>query len=278
MNYYIDCMPTETFINKLFEITDIKDTYILNVYVKELPSNNINFLLYSDIEKCTKLFYQIKAKGYEINLMFDTACFGNREFSEKGKETLNIIDEYVNLKPDYITVTNNFFYNYIKNRYEKIKIILSEYLEVNNIQKINRYLELGCYGLKIDNRLIKDNEIVKCIAENFEKNYMHINLNKIILKNSIYSDSINNSIAHYMQNEEFDNINNILKENYDKEKEIQKLEKEEICALIEIGFSNFWYYCPYKDEDKYIYNLKEVINQNYDEIKQYPSTLLNQDI
>ena len=125
MNYFVDFIPNHTFINKLDELSsnlNSEDNIILNMYIKQLPAMNINESMYCDVEKSINNILELKKKDYKINIMLDTYCFGNREFTEKGKEIFDILDKIFKVNIDYITVTNHFFFNYVKRKYSNIKI------------------------------------------------------------------------------------------------------------------------------------------------------------
>lgn len=261
MNYYIDLIPTENFIEKIDEMNLKKSNIIFNMYVKQFPSMNTNKIVYADINECIKLAFDIKNRGYKINIMFDTFCFGNKEFTEKGKETLIILDKLLNLDIDFITVTNNFFFNYIKRRHKRCSVIMSEYAEITNVQKMTRFLEdIGADAVKIDTKLAKNLEVMEYVKNSFNINSIHIDTNKVCYKNDIYKDALNNSIAHYIQDENWQAVDETI-EKYKKEQELLNneeivLNKECIEELKNKGYNNFWYYCNL-EENEYIKKLNE---------------------
>ena len=168
-------------------------------------------------------------------------------------------------KPEFVTITNNFYYRYIKTHYENVKLICSEYTEINNVQKINRYLEdLESSGVKLDTLLLKDKNQMKYISSKFDKNKIHININKKTYKNNIYKDTLNNNIAHYIQKGEWENLEKLLRQ-YERECENQKeqiieLNQRDINYLKGLGFNNFWYYDLENNEQKYLQDIQNLFN------------------
>ena len=179
MNYFLDLIPSKKFIENLGEYysnINKKINIVLNVYIKQLPSMNINKYLYIDIDDYKKIIEKLKKYNFQINIIFDTFCLGNKEFSEQGNEILEIIYDILQEKPEYFTITNNFYYRYIKTNFDNVKLIYSEYAEINNVQKINRYLEdLESSCVKIDTLLLKDKKQMQYISSNFKKDSIHIN-------------------------------------------------------------------------------------------------------
>lgn len=105
---------------------------------------------------------------------------------------------------------------------------------------------------------------MKYISSKFNKNNIYINVNKKGYKNNIYKDTLNNNIAHYIQKEEWENIEKLLeqyKEECNKQgKQIVELEQEDIDYLIGLGFNNLWYYNTENDEYKYLQDIKKFLN------------------
>lgn len=264
MNYFLDLIPLKTFIEELSKYNN-QNNIILNIYIKQLPSMNINKFLYIDIKDYEKIIREIRKNNFKINIVFDTFCLGNKEFSIQGREILETLDKVMKEKPEFVTITNNFYYRYIKTHYENVKLICSEYTEINNVQKINRYLEdLESSGVKLDTLLLKDRKQMKYISSKFDKNNIYINVNKRGYKNNIYKDTLNNNIAHYIQKEEWENIEKLLTQ-YKKECEKQgqqmvELNKEDIDYLIGLGFNNLWYYDTENNPDKYLQDIQNFLN------------------
>lgn len=266
MNYYIDFIPDSKFLEFISEEWMAKqknNKIFMNIYIKQLPAMSLKKDIYLDIKFSKDYICDLKKIGYYINLMFDAFCLGNKEFTDKGNEYFKIIDEIIKLDVDYITVTNNFIYNYIKRRHKEQKVILSEYLNINNAQKVDRYLnDLKSDGVKIDIKLIKDYEKMKNIAMYFPNDVIHIDTNKVYFDNDIYRDCLNNSLSHYVQDENWGQINRVIQE-YEQRQVTLKNEKliitnEEIKSLMELGITNYWYKC-YDEINNYIEEIKRFI-------------------
>lgn len=266
MNYYIDFIPTENFLKKidekLLKAVD-NENIVFNLYIRQLPAMNIKKFVYCELEDCKIWISELKRRNLKINIMFDTFCFGNKEFTSRGKEILNILDTVLDLGIDFITITNNFFFNYIKRRHKNCKIIMSEYSEITNVQKISRYLDdINADAVKIDVVLSKDLEIMEYIKNNFDIKTIHIDTNKVYYNNDIYKDSLNNGISHYIQEEKWEEINTAIEEYKEKQKKFGNericFSKEDFIALKEKGYENFWHYCNVDeniDEDVYVDNI-----------------------
>ena len=262
MNYFIDLLPNKRFIEKIININD--SNIIFNMYISQIPTMNMNKNLYCDIENAKDLILYIKEKGYRVNIMFDVFCFGNKEFTNKGKDIFYLLDKILELNIDYITITNNFFFNYINRRHKECKIIMSEYCEITNVQKITRFLEdLKADGVKIDNVLAKNSELMEYIKSHFDADYIHIDANKITYENDIYKDYLNNSMSHFLQDGKWEEANKLMEKYKKEQKELNNkeifLEDNEIKQLVQLGYKNFWYYCN-TEEEKYI-------NQLYEKLK-----------
>ena len=115
MNYFINLIPnTNIFerINKLAISLEKEDNIIFNIYIKNLPAMNIDRNVYCDFDKVEDYILSIKKRKFKVNIMLDIFCFGNREFTAKGKQILEMLDKIFEFNIDYITITNDFFVNY----------------------------------------------------------------------------------------------------------------------------------------------------------------------
>lgn len=264
MNYFVDFIPNSDFIDKL--PLNSNNNIIFNMYIKQLPSMNINESMYCDMEDSINIISNLKKKNYKINIMLDTFCFGNKEFTEKGKEIFETLDRIFQFEIDYITITNHFFFNYIKRRYHNTKIIISEYSDITNIQKIYRYIEnIKADGVKIDLKLSIDKEKMKYIGENFDKNYIYINTNPLYYDDDIFKDSLNNSLSHYIQENKWNQAKECL-ENY-KQKQIDKkndriyFKEENYIELKKMGYQNFcYYYNINENNDEYMEKIQKLVD------------------
>ena len=259
MNYFIDFIPNTTFIKKieeLFSKLNKEDNIILNMYIKQLPAMNINETMYCDFEESIKNILEFKKRNLKINIMLDRYCFGNKEFTETGKEIFDILDKIFEYDVEYITVTNHFIFNYIKRRYKNVKKIISEYSEINNVQKVYRYIEnIKADGVKLDFKLSLNYENMKYIKENFDINYIHIDINKLYYNNDILKDSLNNSLSHYIQENNWDKARQCSMKN-DK----IYFKKENYNYLKELGYKNFWcYFDSNENTNEYIKKIKKFI-------------------
>ena len=249
MNYFIDFIPSNLFIEnveKLKKNLNSEDSISLNIYIKQLPSMNVNELVYCDIDDGIKYIQEIKKRDLKVNIMLDTFCFGNREFTSNGKEIFEMLDEILKNEIDYITITNNFFFNYLKRRYPYKKIILSEYSEITNVQKIDRYLEnVGADCVKLDYKLSLNMKEMEYIKKNFDINRIHLDFNKLYYDNDIYRDSYNNSLAHYIQEGKWEEIKKSIEDYQQKQDSIgnKKIQMTEdiFIKLKQIGYKNFWF-------------------------------------
>ena len=249
MNYFIDFIPNIEFIKNIEHLQtklNDEDNVILNIYIKQLPSMNVNECVYCDIQDGIKYIAEIKKRVLKVNIMLDTFCFGNREFTEKGKEIFDSLDEILKNDIDYITITNNFFFNYLKRRYAHTKIILSEYSEITNVQKIDRYLEnVGADCVKLDFKLSLNMKEMEYIKKNFDIDRIHIDLNKFYYDNDIYRDSFNNSLAHYIQEGKWEEIKKCIEVYQKKQNTIGNrkisMTKDNFKKLKKMGYKNFWF-------------------------------------
>ena len=268
MNYFIDFIPNHSFTNKLDELTsnlNNENNIVLNMYIKQLPSMNINKAMYLDIEESINNIIELKKKNYKINIMLDTYCFGNKEFTKMGKEIFEILDKLFQYNIDYITVTNNFLFNYVKRRYSNIKIIISEYSDIINVQKICRYIEnIKADGVKLDLKLSTDKEKMKYIKENFDINCIHINTNVLYYNNDIYKDALNNSLSHYIQENKWDKAKECLEEYKQKQNDMKNerlyFKKEDYIELRKMGYQNFWFYYNINDDNEYIEKIEKLVD------------------
>lgn len=276
-NYYIDYVPSDKFLNNLYNLVLNNklspENIVLNLYTSELPSNNVNSLLYKGFSFYSSLLPEVKKLGYKFNIIFDASCLGNVEFSENADNLLSSLDNYIALNPDYITITNNFCFNYIKNRYPDVNVILSEYLNINNIQKINRYLGLGCCGVKINVSLVSDIEQMSYIAKYYDKNQIHININRNDLKEDIFFDPLNYRTAHFIQKGEYSYAKEAVKEIYSTHESsgnILSLKNSQIKEIMDLGFTNFWIYCNSNDESEYLETIGNMFAGHYEKMIMYP--------
>lgn len=249
MNYFINLIPnTNIFerINKLAISLEKEDNIIFNIYIKNLPAMNIDRNVYCDFDKVEDYILSIKKRKFKVNIMLDIFCFGNREFTAKGKQILEMLDKIFEFNIDYITITNDFFVNYVKRKHPNVKIIMSEYSEIINVQKICRYLDdIKADAVKLDLKLCLDLEQMKYIKDNFNINNIHIDISKVGYENDIFKDSFNNSLSHLIQEEKWEDINKYIKE-YENKQDIVKNKKiyftqEKFNKLKDMGFENFWY-------------------------------------
>lgn len=244
MNYYIDLIPNIEFLNRINDKISKDNNVIFNIYIKQLPSMAIYEELYMDIEDAIKMIKEIRLRKRKVNVIFDIFCFGNREFTKQGKKVFKILDKLLEQKIDYITITNDFFLKYIKGKKCTCKIIESEYSNINNMQKINRYLrDLSVAGVKIDMKLANDLEQMKIVKEKFPLESIHINVNKEFYEDDIYIDALNNSLSHYIIEGEWDTAKETIKKykKINKNKHILRLTDDKYKRLKLQGYNNFWF-------------------------------------
>lgn len=247
MNYFINFIPKTNIFDKInkLAVNLEEDNIIFNIYIKNLPAMNIDKNIYCDFDKVKDYILNIKKRKFKVNIMIDTFCFGNREFTTKGKKILEMLDKIFELNIDYITITNNFFFNYVKRRHTNVKIIMSEYSEIINVQKICRYLEdMKADGVKLDLKLCLKLDKMQYIKDNFNVNNIHIDMSKVCYENDIFKDSFNNGISHLIQEEKWGDIDKYIKE-YENKQNITKNKKiffaqEDFNKLKDMGFKNFW--------------------------------------
>lgn len=244
MNYYIDFFPNKNFLQKFEKQKNIN--LIFNIYIKQIPAMNTNRALYFDIKEAPEIIGKIKEKGYQVNLMFDTFCFGNLEFSEKGKEIFELLDKVIEFGIDSITITNHFFFNYLRKKHKNCKIIISEYSEITNVQKINRFLcDIGADAVKIDPSLAKNIEIMKYVKETSDVNKIHIDITTQMYENDIFRAAFYNSLSHFLQDGEWEKADKEIQKHKAEQEKLGnkkiKFEEQEIKELIKLGYKNFWY-------------------------------------
>ena len=263
MKFFLDFVPSDMFLKNL-DIIKLKmkegEELVLNMYIKQLPSMNINEYMYCDIKECGRYISELKQRKLKINIILDTFCFGNKEFTESGKKIFAFLDTIFKFDIDYITISNNFFFNYVKRRHKNIKVIISEYSEINNVQKISRYIyNLKADAIKLDFKLALDMKKMEYIKNNFDLDDIHIDMNKIYYDNDIYRDSLNNSIAHYIQEKKWDDIRECIKEYENKQINLNSKQLnfnvEKFNQLKRMGYRNFWYYNLNKNGEEYIKEL-----------------------
>jgi len=270
MNYFIDFIPKEDFfedINRTYEELDSNDNFVFNIYFSELPAMNVNECVYCDTNEGIEYIQKLKNKNYKVNVMLDTFCFGNKEFTSSGKDVFELLDEIIKNNIDYITITNNFFFNYIKRRYSNVKTILSEYSEITNAQKIYRYLEnVKADSVKLDYKLSLDISKMEYIKNNFDTNKIHIDINQFYFDNDIFRDSFNNGLSHYIEEKKWDLIQNSINEYINKQSHLNN--KRLYCSksyynqLKELGFNNFWFNFKYDvKEENYLKDFIEFVKK-----------------
>lgn len=65
------------------------------------------------------------------------------------------------------------------------------------------------------------------------------------------------------------------KEEFNNEnKELVKLDQDDINYLMNLGFNNLWYYSTTDKVDEYLKDIKKFLNNDYKDIKQYPWDLI----
>ena len=243
MNYYIDFIPNKNFLQNF---KTQKENLIFNIYVKQIPAMNTNRAMYFDIKEAENIIKQIKEKGYKVNLMFDTFCFGNLEFSAKGKEMFKLLDQVISYGIDSVTITNHFFINYLRKKHPNCKIIISEYSEITNVQKINRFLnDIGADAVKIDAGLAKDIKTMEYIKEVSDINKIHIDVTTEMYENDIFRASFYNSLSHFIHEEKWEKVQQEIEAHQAEQEKLGnkkiKLEEHELKELIKLGYKNFWY-------------------------------------
>lgn len=285
VKYFIDYFPTTYFTNELinnrfntWNDESIDKEIILNIYIKQLPSMNINFGIYIDKNNIEEIIINLQKNKFKINIMFDALCLGNIEFGSEGKNIIELIDRIIMLKPDYITLTNHFYFNYIKQKYPNINLVFSDYSGVDNVQKIYRHLEeLKCNGLKISINMAKNKDLMHYLKNNFFMESIHLDINKNTINNNIFEDSLNYNISHYIQKDKSEEIVNLL-ENFNehvklKGLEINSLNFEDLSFLYRIGLNNIWINSNYMNDKQYYNCVYKFINEKFDKTQIYPLDL-----
>ena len=248
MNYYLDFIPSEEYVNKLIEIKDElpDDQITLNIYLKSMPAMNPNKIVYMEDEQAEDYIDILRENGFKINLMLNVFCYGNHEFSETGKDVLNEIDTILKYGIDSVTVTNHFFINYFKRRHPEVPIIASKYAEIENMQKVSRYItNIGVDGVEVDSALSRNKSNMENLTKFYSPKQIHIDMNRLYFNNDIYRESFNNSLSHYISDERWDDaINYINKYRADQESignSVVIYSKEDFANNKDLGYTNYWY-------------------------------------
>lgn len=243
MNYFINFIPKSDILKKIDKVfLNDDDNIIFNIYIKQLPAMNTDKNLYCDIDEAINYIIEINKSKFKINIIFDIFCFGNKEFTNKGNEIFRLLDRIFKFNIDYITITNNFFFNYVKRRYPNQKIIMSEYNDITNIQKISRYIDdIKADGVKIDISLALNIDKMNYIKEKIDMNNIHVDVTNTYYPNDIFKDSFFNGISHLLQEEKWEEAKN-LKSEYEKKQHNKKVyfTDEDYNRLKKLGIKNFW--------------------------------------
>lgn len=278
MNFYVDLLPGDNCKNALVNLKTNKPEarFTANLYVQELPSLNVNPGLYFKAEEVIKEIVTLRENGFGVNIMMDSFCFGNAQFDPVfNKKLFCVLDKVITVGIDYITIADFFYFQCLKQKYPGIKIITSEYAEINNIGKIHEYLEeFGTNGVKLDNRLIKNRNLMAEIAKRFSPDAIHVNLNFGEIQGNIFRDSLKNNVSHYLQKGQWKKAAELIikckNEFTDFNRKLIRLNRGDFDYLRLSGFSNFWIYCNSYNEEEYLESLAELVEGRIDKTRLYP--------
>lgn len=260
MNYYLDFIPSEKFLDKLKSLKASlpEDVIIANVYLKSLPAMNPNESIYMTNQEADKYIKLLIKNKIKVNIMLNVFCYGNHEFSEDGKDILKKIDDVLTYKIYSVTATNHFFINYLRRRHKETKIIASEFGEIENIQKVARYIDnIGVDAVKVDFALGKNKAQMKNIINHYSPSQIHIDMNRLYFFNDIFRESFNNTISHYIHDGRWDDVRKYISIYKADQRKLgnrpRRFTKKNLLTNQELGYINFWFYYNLNEsEDKYL--------------------------
>lgn len=121
----------------------------------------------SDSDELKEMFALLQQKGIKSNIVLNTTCFGNQQFSG---EFLRGLDSYLNYLlesgVDTITLADPFLIKYVSRRFSDIKVVVSSASEVRTLNCIEYYNGLGVERIIISPDVNRELETIASFVNN----------------------------------------------------------------------------------------------------------------
>lgn len=120
-------------------------------------------------KKLASYIIQIHKQGLKFNYVLDGTCLDNLEWTRSGQRKIrSFLDWLVKAQTDSITVSIPYLVELIRKCYSNLKIEVSQFAEVDTIQRARRWLDLGVDVITLAPYIIRDFELLKIICNNLD--------------------------------------------------------------------------------------------------------------
>lgn len=149
------------------------DEKILEQHVQEAHSRQVGFL-------------------YVLN----ASCWGNQEFTAQGQRSLvNRLGWLESIGVDGLIVANPYVIEFVKHRFPGLKVYMSTISNVDSVDKVRFYKELGCEGLHLPEYVNRNFRLLRSLHKEFREN-LALTVNLCCLLQCATRDYHANFVSH----------------------------------------------------------------------------------
>ncbi len=155
-----------------------------------------------ELDELSKYIDKLKEKKLEFSYLLNSSCLGNREWNRRGQKKIeNLLDRLLEAGVEAVTVSTPYLFKLIKKRYPQLKITVGIYAQVDTVERVKFWDELGAAAITLESFSINRNfERLKKIRAATEKELILI-ANHLCLPNCPLQPYHQNCFSHGSDNE-----------------------------------------------------------------------------
>ncbi len=140
---------------------------------------------------------KLKERGLEFSYLLNSSCLGNREWNRCGQKKLQrFLKNLLQAGVERVTVSTPFLFKLIKKRYPEIKITVGIYAQVDTVERVKFWDELGADAITLESFSInRDFKLLGKIRQSTDKELILL-ANHICLLNCPLQPYHQNCFSH----------------------------------------------------------------------------------
>lgn len=120
-------------------------------------------------KEVTSFIFEARKKGFSFNYLINATCFDNLEFTKKGYQKIMKHLEWISSTgADMVTVTLPFLLEMIRKQLPQLKVCVSSFARVQNVQLARSWEEMGADRIILPEVIGRDFQMLRLIRESID--------------------------------------------------------------------------------------------------------------